>query len=269
MTYLRGVHARFTDELSRRPAGDAATGLTRERWLLLLLPALGYGPVPTTPGGRPAVDGRALPGQPPVGRRPRPPARLGRPPRHRHRTASPGRPARAAVDGAGAAQPQPTTTCGRCCPTGGRCGCSATPPRWSARPTSSSTWRPSSTASCSRLRRCSTCSATSPALEGRDRRRRRDRRLLAGTLAHRRHRHRHPRARPLPSGGPAKRCETLGTGFLRHPANAALRERLAGGQLALDDVQPGAAAAGLPAAVLVRRRGPARAARPGRRTARP
>lgn len=59
--YLRGVHARFADELARRPAGDAATGLTRERWLLPLLRALDYGPVPATPGGHLTVEGRDYP----------------------------------------------------------------------------------------------------------------------------------------------------------------------------------------------------------------
>jgi len=59
--YLRGVHARFADELARRPAGDAATGLTRERWLLPLLRALDYGPVPATPGKHLTVEGRDYP----------------------------------------------------------------------------------------------------------------------------------------------------------------------------------------------------------------
>jgi hypothetical protein len=59
--YSRGVYARFRDELARRPGGDAGTGLTRERWLQPLLGALYYGRVPATPGGHLNVDGRDYP----------------------------------------------------------------------------------------------------------------------------------------------------------------------------------------------------------------
>ena len=59
--YLRGVYARFRDELATRPGGDLGTGLTRERWLQPLLGALYYGRVPATPGGHLRVDGRDYP----------------------------------------------------------------------------------------------------------------------------------------------------------------------------------------------------------------
>nr|WP_092883528.1 N-6 DNA methylase [Actinopolymorpha cephalotaxi] len=50
-SYLHGAYRRFHDDLARLPAGDPAIGLTRERWLGLLLDQLGYGRVPTTPAG--------------------------------------------------------------------------------------------------------------------------------------------------------------------------------------------------------------------------
>src|SRR5437764_15143711 len=40
---LVGAWAGFREALSRQPSGDAATGLTRERWLLVLFSELGYG----------------------------------------------------------------------------------------------------------------------------------------------------------------------------------------------------------------------------------
>src|ERR1700682_4755609 len=42
-TRLQGAWAAFRDALSALPDSDAATGLTRERWLLVLLFELGYG----------------------------------------------------------------------------------------------------------------------------------------------------------------------------------------------------------------------------------
>ena len=48
--YLLGAYAAYRASLSTQPDG-VATGLTREKWLLLLLRELGYGRVPTTPGG--------------------------------------------------------------------------------------------------------------------------------------------------------------------------------------------------------------------------
>ena len=51
-TYLTGVYRRFRDDLARLPEGDPAVGVTRERWLTLLLSALDYGRVASTgPGG--------------------------------------------------------------------------------------------------------------------------------------------------------------------------------------------------------------------------
>ncbi|MCO5298649.1 MAG: N-6 DNA methylase [Candidatus Nanopelagicales bacterium] len=48
--YLLGVYASFRSTLSAQP-DRIATGLTREKWLLLLMRELGYGRVPTTTGG--------------------------------------------------------------------------------------------------------------------------------------------------------------------------------------------------------------------------
>src|SRR5450631_1629401 len=51
-THLLGVYRRFRDELGRLPDGDPAVGVTRERWLTVLLNDLGYGRVSATgPGG--------------------------------------------------------------------------------------------------------------------------------------------------------------------------------------------------------------------------
>ena len=47
--YLLGAYASFRSTLSAQP-DRVATGLTREKWLLLLLRELGYGRVPTTSG---------------------------------------------------------------------------------------------------------------------------------------------------------------------------------------------------------------------------
>ena len=60
-THLLGVYRRFRDDLGRLPDGDPAVGLTRERWLTVLLVELGYGRVPLTPAGGLAVEGKAYP----------------------------------------------------------------------------------------------------------------------------------------------------------------------------------------------------------------
>lgn len=59
--YLRGVWASYRAALERLPAGDPAVGLTREKWLLVLLRELGYGRVPTTPAGGIVVGDRSNP----------------------------------------------------------------------------------------------------------------------------------------------------------------------------------------------------------------
>jgi hypothetical protein len=58
---LGGAWAGYRDALASRPAGDPATGLTRERWLSVLLRELGFGRVPTTPPGGLVADGRSWP----------------------------------------------------------------------------------------------------------------------------------------------------------------------------------------------------------------
>ncbi len=60
-THLGGVYRRFRDELARLPAGDPAVGITRERWLTVLLAELGYGRVPLTGPGGLTVHDRAYP----------------------------------------------------------------------------------------------------------------------------------------------------------------------------------------------------------------
>ena len=60
-THLLGVYRRYRDDLAKLPDGDAAVGVTRERWLSILLTELGYGRVPTTPAGGLVVDDKAYP----------------------------------------------------------------------------------------------------------------------------------------------------------------------------------------------------------------
>ena len=59
--HLLGAYRRFREDLARLPAGDPAVGVTRERWLSLLLSDLGYGRVPTTPAGGLIVGDRQYP----------------------------------------------------------------------------------------------------------------------------------------------------------------------------------------------------------------
>ncbi|ADG76177.1 putative type II DNA modification enzyme [Cellulomonas flavigena DSM 20109] len=59
--YLVGVWPSFQDALARLPEGDAAVGLTRERWLQVLFRELGYGRLQTTPAGGISVAGKAFP----------------------------------------------------------------------------------------------------------------------------------------------------------------------------------------------------------------
>ena len=66
-THLLGVYRRFRDDLAKLPDDDPAVGLTRERWLTLLLSDLGYGRVPPTPAGGLVVGDKSVPGQPPLG----------------------------------------------------------------------------------------------------------------------------------------------------------------------------------------------------------
>ncbi len=85
--------------------------------------------------------------------------------------------------------------------------------------------------------------------------------LLAGTLAHRRRRDRHPRARPAPR----RRQEGHRGARHRlppHPANADLRDRLADGGLDLADYHRALLRLVYRLLFLLRRRGPWPAARP-------
>lgn len=60
-SHLLPAYRRFREELARLPEGDPAIGLTRERWLMLLLADLGYGRVPTTPAGGLAAGDKTYP----------------------------------------------------------------------------------------------------------------------------------------------------------------------------------------------------------------
>lgn len=60
-THLLGVYRRFRDDLQRLPENDPAVGLTRERWLTVLLSELGYGRVPLTGPGGLTVNDRQYP----------------------------------------------------------------------------------------------------------------------------------------------------------------------------------------------------------------
>jgi hypothetical protein len=58
---LTGAWAAYRDALAKRPEGDRATGLTRDKWLSVLLRELDFGRVPTTPAGGIQADGRSFP----------------------------------------------------------------------------------------------------------------------------------------------------------------------------------------------------------------
>lgn len=59
--YLRGAWTAYREALAALPDTDAATALTRERFLLVLLDQLGYGRVPTTPKGGIRVGEHSFP----------------------------------------------------------------------------------------------------------------------------------------------------------------------------------------------------------------
>jgi hypothetical protein len=60
-TRLTAAWTSFKAALAGAPESDAATGLTRERWLQVLFSELGYGRLPTTLAGGIAVGGTAYP----------------------------------------------------------------------------------------------------------------------------------------------------------------------------------------------------------------
>ncbi len=60
-SYLRTAWVGYRDALERLPESDRATSLTRDRWLQILLDQLGYGRVPPTPAGGITVDGKSFP----------------------------------------------------------------------------------------------------------------------------------------------------------------------------------------------------------------
>lgn len=60
-SYLQGVWRAYRDALDKLPETDAATALTRERFSLVLLDQLGYGRVQRTPKGGLVADGESYP----------------------------------------------------------------------------------------------------------------------------------------------------------------------------------------------------------------
>lgn len=59
--YLTTAWVGFRTQLAKLPDADRATTLTRDRWLQILLDQLGYGRVPLTPAGGVSVDGKTFP----------------------------------------------------------------------------------------------------------------------------------------------------------------------------------------------------------------
>lgn len=58
---LTSAWAGYRDALAKLPEGDRAVGLTREKWLAVLLRELGFGRVPTTPAGGLSFDDKSFP----------------------------------------------------------------------------------------------------------------------------------------------------------------------------------------------------------------
>ncbi len=58
---LTGAWTAYRTALATRPPGDRATALTRDKWLAVLLRELGFGRVPPTPAGGLHADERAFP----------------------------------------------------------------------------------------------------------------------------------------------------------------------------------------------------------------
>lgn len=60
-THLLGVYRRFRDDLAKLPDNDPAVGVTRERWLTVLFSDLGYGRLTATGSGGITVEDRQYP----------------------------------------------------------------------------------------------------------------------------------------------------------------------------------------------------------------
>lgn len=58
---LTGAWTAYRDALATRPESDRATGLTRDKWLSVVLRELNFGRVPATPAGGIQADGRSFP----------------------------------------------------------------------------------------------------------------------------------------------------------------------------------------------------------------
>ena len=57
---LSGAWVQYRDALAKLPDGAPTTGLTRDKWLMILLRELGFGRVPTTTAGGIQVDGKSF-----------------------------------------------------------------------------------------------------------------------------------------------------------------------------------------------------------------
>ena len=154
-SYLRGAYISWQEADAARTPGSAGTGLARDRWLLPLLRELGYGNVPAQPSGFDLDDTH----YPISHTREHIPVHLLGPDADLDKR-NPG------IAGAARA-PQAMVQeflnrsdehlWGRAVQRAAAAACCATPPPWPDRPTSSSTCRPSSRASCT----ASSCSCTS------------------------------------------------------------------------------------------------------------
>ncbi len=185
----------FRAELDRRPTATRPSALTREQWLLAAAPRarLRPGPDRARRRARRRRTGRSRSAT--AGSTCRSTCSAGASTSTDAPRASPAPPSAPRRRWCRSCSTAPTTTCGRCVSNGRAAAAAARlHARSSGRPTSSSTWRRSSTASCSPTSSllfllCHESRFEVPEGDA-------GRRLLAGALAHDRHRVRHPRARP-------------------------------------------------------------------------
>ena len=58
---LTGAWQGYREAIGKLPEADRAVGITREKWLAVVLRELGFGRVPTTPPGGLTADERTFP----------------------------------------------------------------------------------------------------------------------------------------------------------------------------------------------------------------
>lgn len=152
--YLKGAYRAFRERLDALPPTDSAVTETRERWLLRLFDELGFGRLTYLRGGIPA--GRRPIRSPTSGASTSPSTSSAGTPIWTARRRPTARPAAPRSRCSRSSSTPATRTCGLCCPTDGSCASCGTRPRSSVPRTCSSTWKPSSTATCTR----SSCSSS-------------------------------------------------------------------------------------------------------------